>query len=162
LVAAIADHGVIGRDGALPWHLPADLAHFKSLTWGHHLIMGRRTFASIGRALPGRTTVVVSRGRPELPPEVLGAAGVEEALALAASRGEQEAFVVGGAEIYRAALPQADRLQLTRVHGEVPGDTRFPEISWDQWRLVSRREQPADPCHPWPLTFCLYERIRSE
>jgi dihydrofolate reductase len=158
LVAAIAADGVIGRDGSLPWHLPDDLAHFKALTWGHHLIMGRRTFESIGRALSGRTTVVVSRGRPALPAGVLLAGGVTEALALVAARGEQEAFVVGGAEIYRAALPHADRLYLTRIHGEVAGDLRFPRVDWRDWRLVSRRDQPADARHPWALSFCRFDR----
>jgi dihydrofolate reductase len=161
LVAAIADHGVIGRDGGLPWHLPADLARFKALTWGHHLIMGRRTFESIGRALPGRTTVVVSRGHPELPADVLLAPGLPEALELAASRGEEEAFVVGGAEIFREALPRAHRLHLTRVHGTVEGDIRFPPVDWKEWALVSLEEHPADERHAWPLSFRLYQRLEG-
>lgn len=161
-MAAVADEGVIGRDGELPWHLPADLARFKALTWGHHLVMGRRTYESIGRALPGRTTVVVSRGRPMLPPGVLLAAGVTEALETVQATGEEEVFVVGGAEIYRQALPRADRLYLTRVHGRVPGQTRFPEVDWGQWRLESREEHPADPRHAWPLSFRLYQRVEEQ
>jgi len=139
LLAAVARNGVIGVDGGLPWHLPDELALFKELTLGHVLVMGRRTFESVGRPLPGRTTVVVTR-LPDWEAEgVLRAESVGEALALAREV-DAEVFVVGGAQVYAAALPVADRLALTFVDAEPEGDTRFPEIDWSQWREVGRRD----------------------
>jgi len=139
LLAAVARNGVIGVDGGLPWHLPDELALFKELTLGHVLVMGRRTFESVGRPLPGRTTVVVTR-RPDWEAEgVLRAGSVGEALALAREV-DAEVFVVGGAQVYAAALPAADRLALTFVDADPEGDTRFPEIDWSQWREVGRRD----------------------
>ena len=139
LLAAVARNGVIGVDGGLPWHLPDELALFKELTLGHVLVMGRRTFESVGRPLPGRTTVVVTR-RPDWEAEgVLRAGSVGEALALAREV-DAEVFVVGGAQVYAAALPAADRLALTCVDADPEGDTRFPEIDWSQWREVGRRD----------------------
>jgi dihydrofolate reductase len=158
LVAAVADNGVIGRDGGLPWHLPEDLARFRRLTMGHHLLVGRRTFESIGRALPGRRMVVVSSGSGALPAGVERAASLAAALARAAAAGDDEAFVAGGAALYAAALPQADRLYLTRVHGEPAGDVRFPPFAAAEWREVERDERPADERHAWPFTFLTYER----
>ena len=159
LIAAVAANGIIGRDGGLPWRLPADLRHFKKTTMGRHLVMGRRTFASTG-ALPGRTTIVVSRGRPELPAGVLITDSPGAALELARERGEREVFVAGGGDIYAAVLDQADRLYLTRVHSDVEGDTSFPPFDEAQWRLTERRERPADDDHPFDLTFLVYERER--
>ena len=139
LLAAVARNGVIGVDGGLPWHLPDELALFKELTLGHVLVMGRRTFESVGRPLPGRTTVVVTR-RPDWDAEgVLRAGSVDEALALAREV-DDEVFVVGGAQVYAAALPAADRLALTFVDADPEGDTRFPEIDWSRWREVGRRD----------------------
>ena len=139
LLAAVARNGVIGVDGGLPWHLPDELALFKELTLGHVLVMGRRTFESVGRPLPGRTTIVVTR-RPDWEAEgVLRAGSVGEALALAREV-DAEVFVVGGAQVYAAALPAADRLALTFVDADPEGDTRFPEIDWSQWREVGRRD----------------------
>lgn len=138
LVVAVGDNGVIGRDGGLPWEPTGDLAHFKALTWGHVLVMGRRTYESIGRPLPGRTTVVVTRQRAWV-----GAAGVlvcrdvGSALSRAAEV-DPEVFVVGGAEVYRATLPIADRLVVTHVHQSPPGDTSFPHIDPARWREVAR------------------------
>jgi dihydrofolate reductase len=139
LLAAVARNGVIGVDGGLPWHLPDELRLFKELTLGHVLVMGRRTFESVGRPLPGRTTVVVTR-QPDWEAEgVLRAGSVEQALELAASI-DDEVFVVGGAHVYADALPSADRLALTFVDAEPEGDTVFPEIDWTQWREVGRRD----------------------
>jgi dihydrofolate reductase len=139
LLAAVARNGVIGVDGGLPWHLPDELALFKQLTLGHVLVMGRRTFESVGRPLPGRTTVVVTR-QPSWEAEgVLRAGSVDEALALAAGI-DDEVFVAGGAQVYADALPRADRLALTFVDAEPEGDTSFPSVDWSQWREVARRE----------------------
>jgi dihydrofolate reductase len=139
IVAAIARNGVIGADGGLPWHLPDELRLFKETTLGHVLVMGRRTFESIGRPLPGRTTVVVTRS-PDWSPgtdDVLVAGGVEEALERARSI-DEEVFVVGGGELYAAALPHADRLLLTFVDQEPEGDTTFPHVDLGDWRETER------------------------
>lgn len=158
LIAAVADNGVIGRDNDLPWHLPADLKRFKRTTLGHHLLMGRKTWESIGRALPGRTTVVISRGRPELPEGVLVAASLDEALDMARADGDDEAFVTGGADIFRVALPRADRFYLTRVRADVEGDRYFPEFDDSEWRVVSIERRDPDEKNPHRLEFQLLER----
>lgn len=142
IVAAIARNGVIGAGGTMPWHLPEDLKRFKKLTLGHVLVMGRRTYDSIGRPLPGRTTIVVTR-QPDWEPScglsasLLRAGGMEEAFRLAAEV-DSEIFVVGGAEIYAEALPVADALVLTWVDAEPEGDTFFPELNLSDWEGVSR------------------------
>jgi len=138
LVVAVGDNGVIGRDGGLPWEPTGDLAHFKALTWSHVLVMGRRTYESIGRVLPGRTTVVVTR-QPDWPEPagVLVAHDVGRALARAADV-DPEVFVVGGAEVFAATLPLADRLVVTHVRQAPDGDTWFPDIDRDAWREVAR------------------------
>jgi len=160
LIVAAAEGGVIGRGGGLPWHLPADLARFKRLTMGHHLLVGRRTWESIGRPLAGRRMVVVSR-HPEalaLPAGVQAVASLEEALRLAATAGDDEAFVAGGASLYREALPRADRLYLTRVHAAVEGDTFLPPLDLSQWRAVEREELAADERNAYPTTFLVLDR----
>ncbi len=137
VVAAVAANGVIGRDGALPWHLPEDLRHFKRLTKGHVLVMGRRTFDSIGRPLPDRTTIVATRQPAWSADGVLTAGGVPEALARAAEI-DEEVFVVGGFEIFREAMPVADRMVITAVDARPDGDTVFPPVDWAGWREVGR------------------------
>lgn len=159
----MAENGVIGRDGALPWRLSADLKRFKRLTMGHPIIMGRRTWESIGRPLPGRTSIVVSR-RPNFGtqfPEVFVASDWDAALRLAtqAPGGDVEAFAIGGEEIFCAALPQAERLYLTRVLAEVEGDARFPEFDLRQWRLASSEPHSADADNDFAHQFEIYERI---
>ncbi len=158
LIVAMADNRVIGRDNELPWRLPADLARFKTLTMGHHLLMGRKTFESVGRALPGRTMVVISRGRPRLPDGVLLASSLEEAVGMAEAAGDDEAFVAGGGEIYRLALPRADRIYLTRVHREFAGDTEFPDFTASEWRLLSQEDFPADERNAFGYSFLVLER----
>ena len=143
IVAAVARNGVIGAGGELPWHLPDELRLFKATTMGHVLVMGRRTYESVGRPLPGRTTVVVTRS-PDWSPgadEVLVVHGIDEALGRARAI-DDEVFVVGGGELYEAALPHADRLLLTFVDQEPEGDTRFPDVDWDAWTEMDR--EPGD------------------
>lgn len=162
ILVAAARSGVIGRGGELPWRLPADLRFFKRVTMGHHLIMGRKTWASIGRPLPGRTMVVLTRS-PGL--ELAGATVVHdlpEALALARAAGDTEAFVIGGAEVYARALPLADRLYLTRVHADVEGDVRFPDLDEHRWVEVAREEHAADEHHAHAFAFCTLERRSTE
>ena len=148
--------GVIGRDGDLPWHLSADLKRFKQLTMGHHIIMGRKTFQSIGRLLPGRTTVVVTR-QPDF--QAAGAIVTHNLHdAIAAARDDDEAFIIGGAEIYRQALPLVDRIYLTEVEADVAGDVRFPEFDRSQWTVVERSGHPADQRNDHPHTFTVLDR----
>ena len=161
IIVAVADNGVIGRDSGLPWRLSADLQRFKTLTMGHHLLLGRKTFDSIGAVLPGRTMVVISRGRPTLPAGVLLATSFEEAIELARSNADDEAFVAGGAEIYTQALPAADRLYLTRVHSDCEGDTLFPPWQESEWQEVFREDHPADDRNAHPYSFLVYERRRT-
>ena len=158
LRVARSDDGVIGRDYALPWHRPDDLTWFKRLTTGHAIIMGRTTYQSIGRPLPNRRNIVLSRD-PAFQPEGVEVATTLEA-ALALVEGDPEVFVVGGAAIYRLALPRAQRIYLTRVHAKVDGDVRFPEWRPDEWRLVWEEAHQADDEHAYPFTFQQLDRIR--
>ncbi len=158
LVAAMAENRVIGRNGKLPWHLPKDLKFFKKLTVDHTVIMGRKTFEEIKHPLDNRRNVVVSRNPGFHPRGVTVVPSLQEALALGAT--EEEVFVVGGGEIFRQALPRADRLYLTVVHAQVEGDTRFPEFNQDGWVLESDERHEADDKHAYAFSFRTYRRIR--
>jgi dihydrofolate reductase len=162
LVAAVAQNGVIGRDCRLPWRLSADLRRFRALTTGHPIIMGRRTWESIDRPLPGRTSIVVTRQTrfAATYPEVRIVHSFEEALQAAATApgGESQSFVIGGAEVYAAALPYATRLYLTRVLAEVEGDARFPPLDWRQWTLMTTENHAADAKNEYAHSFEVYER----
>jgi dihydrofolate reductase len=158
IIVAVAENGVIGRDNQLPWRISADLKHFKALTMGHHLLMGRKTFGSIGRALPGRKTIILSRGNPEIPDNVKLARSFAEATELARAAGETEAFVAGGAAVYAEALPKADTLYLTRIAAAVEGDTTFPEWNQDQWRLFAVETCPQHDGEP-AAVFETWERV---
>lgn len=140
IIAAMASNGVIGRDGGLPWNLPEDLRRFRELTTGHTIIMGRKTYESIGRPLPGRRNIVVTRQPRFSAQGVLTAGSLQAALALTA--GENEVFICGGGEIYRQALPLADRIYLTFLDSPWPGDTFFPEIPGELFAEVSREACP--------------------
>lgn len=162
IIVAAAENGVIGRDGQMPWRLSADLRRFKRLTMGSPIVMGRKTWESIGRPLPGRTSIVVSR-QPAFQtrhPEVRVVASLPEALAAAgeAPGGDDEVFVIGGAQIYELALPLADRLYSTRVMTTLAGDAYLPAIQWDQWRLVERASVAADENNEFEHVFEVYDR----
>lgn len=159
LVAAMAENRVIGRDGGLPWRLPDDLRRFKRFTVDHTVIMGRRTFEEIRRPLANRRNVVISRDPAFRPGGVTVVPSLREALALGAT--EDEVFVIGGGEIYRLALPVADRLLLTLVHAEVEGDTTFPAFEDQGWVLAEEEHHPADARHAHGFTFRRYERVRA-
>ncbi|KAB2960127.1 MAG: dihydrofolate reductase [Thermoanaerobaculia bacterium] len=163
LIAAVADNGVIGREGGLPWHLPADLGRFKRLTTGHHLIVGRATWESVGRPLPGRTFVVVTSRPDYAAPGATVVRSLAEAIRLARAAGDDEPFVAGGAGIYREALERGlvDRLYLTRIHRAYAGDTRFP--AWDEsaWRVVEEERHVAEAQGDRPaFDFVVLERRR--
>lgn len=156
LLVAAAENGVIGKDGAMPWHLPADLALFKRITMGKPIVMGRRTFEAIGRALPGRRNIVVTRNAEFEAPGAENAVSLEAALAIASDA--EEVMVIGGGEVYRAALPLADRIYLTRIHARIEGDTFFPEPNAAEWREVSRESRAADEKNACALSFVILER----
>ena len=153
IVAAVASNGIIGARGKLPWHLPQDLQHFKRLTLGHPVIMGRRTWESLGRALPGRENIVVTRRRGYEAPGAAVASSLDAALALCA--GEPIAFVIGGGELYAAALPLAAGLVLTEIHKDFEGDARFPDFDRAKWRETQRESHTA--ADGMRFDFVLYE-----
>lgn len=162
LIAALDEAGGIGYRQGLPWRLPADLRRFKRLTMGHYLICGRRTYETIARPLPGRTLIVLTRQPGYAASGCLVAAALEQALHIAALAGESEAFVIGGAAVYTAALPQAERLYLTRVHAVLPADTFFPLFDPRQWQVTERQFLPSDDTNPYDTTFERLDRKRGE
>jgi dihydrofolate reductase len=160
IIVAAAENGIIGRGGTLPWRLSDDLRKFKQLTMGHTIVMGRRTWESIGRVLPGRRTVVVSRsaGFRTNVEEVATATSLDQALEIAKATGDDEAFIVGGAELYRESLRRANRLYLTRVCAAVEGDTSFPDIEWNNWQLVESEDHDANEKNEYAYRFETYDR----
>ena len=153
VIAALDEERGLGFEGKIPWHLPRDLARFKKLTMGHHLILGRKTYQSIGRPLPGRKMLILSRD-PEFRPEgSLVVDALPEALRAAQEAGESEAFLIGGGEIYSQALPLADRMYLTYVHTVCRSDTFFPEFDAEDWLTICEQEFPADSENPYRTTF---------
>lgn len=162
LLVAYARGRVIGKDGRLPWHLPADLRHFKRLTLGHTVVMGRRTYASIGRPLPDRRNVVLSRDPAFHPDGVEVVRSVEElerTLGLDGSRPVEEVFIIGGEQLFRLFLPRAERLYITEIDLDVDGDTFFPAWDSSAFRLIDAREGVVDERNPYPHRFLVYERI---
>ena len=158
-VVAMAANGVIGRDGGLPWRLPDDLKRFKAITMGKPLLMGRRTFESLGRPLPGRENVVLTRDKAWSADGVRVVHSLDEALAAAA--GAEELMVIGGAEIYALAWPRLDRLELTEVHADVEGDTRLDAFDPGDWRELARERHPADERHALDFSFVTLEPRRA-
>ena len=156
LIVAVAKNGVIGADNRIPWHLPAELKIFKAATMGHPIIMGRRTWESINRLLPGRTTVIVTRQPDYEVPGAVVAHSLEAAIA--ACKGADEIFVIGGADLFRLALPRADRLHYSVVEIEPEGDTVMPGIEWSEWRAVSSTAFAPDEHNPLPFRYSVYER----
>lgn len=155
LIVAMDRNRVIGHHGKVPWRLPADLKRFRALTMGHHILMGRKTWESIGRPLPGRTNVVVTRNRAYRAAGAIVVASLDAALELA--RHDTEAYVIGGGEIYREALPLADRVYLTQVQAEYPGDTFFPRLAPGEWQAATREHHAAQEGQPaWE--FVVYDR----
>ncbi len=152
IVAMDRNRGIGYREG-LPWRLPADLRHFRELTMGHHLLLGRRTYDSIGRPLPGRRMIVLTRNPGLLLPEVDLVTSIDDAIDLARRRGETQLFIGGGAEIYALALPITHRICLTEVDASVPADTFCPQWNPDDWAETERLPHPADEHHQYPFAF---------
>ena len=155
-IVAVSENGVIGRKNELPWKLSADLRRFKQLTTGHAIIMGRKTFDSIGRPLPNRTSIVMTRDLGYESPGVVVVHSFDQAVA--ACEDQQEAFVIGGEAVFREALPRSQRLYLTRVHKNVEGDAYFPEAELAGWKLLQQERHPEGDKNDYPFTFCVYER----
>jgi dihydrofolate reductase len=160
LIVAAAENNVIGVAGDLPWRLSDDLRRFKRLTMGHAMVMGRRTWESIGRALPGRVSIVVSRRDSWHPKGALLARSLDAALALAQTTAAEQdhLFVIGGAELYRTALPTAQRLYFTRVHATVDGDVTFPDVDWRAWELVEQCWHEANARNDHAFTSQIWQR----
>lgn len=157
IIVAVADNGVIGNGNQLPWRLPDDLKRFKALSLGKPIVMGRKTFDSIGRPLPGRLNIVISR-QPGL--EIPGCTVVTSIdAALAAAQPAPEIVIMGGADIYRQALPQVQVIHLTRVHARIAGDVVFPRLQEQEWREVAKEYHPADERHAHAFTFSTLERV---
>lgn len=157
LIWAMAENGTIGIDNRLPWHLPADLKRFRAITSGRAILMGRRTFESFPRPLPDRLHVIITRDQKyRAPVGCIVVHSLSEALRVV--EGGEEAFVIGGASLYRQTLPLADRLYVTLVHAAVPGDTGFPALDWTGWRELEREDHAADERHAYPYSFLILER----
>ncbi|SFR73653.1 dihydrofolate reductase [Marinobacter daqiaonensis] len=166
LIVAMSRNRVIGRNNRLPWYLPGDLKYFKQATMGKPIIMGRKTWESIGKALPGRLNVVVSSRELDLPPGVARVATLNEAFRKAEAQamldGVDEVMVIGGAQIYEAVLPEIDRMYITQVHAEVEGDALFPEVDLDQWQEIGREDFSASDHNPYDYSFVVYQRPQSD
>lgn len=163
MIVATADNNIIGKDNDMPWHLPADLAYFKKVTLGKPIIMGRKTYESIGRPLPGRRNIVISRDE-NYTPQGKGAesvdvvASVEQAFALVDGETIPEVMVIGGGAIYQHCLPNADRLYITHIKAAIDGDTQFPNYDDGSWQKISNELRPSDENNAYDLDFCVYQR----
>jgi dihydrofolate reductase len=157
IIAAMADNGVIGIENRLPWNLPADMKWFRKQTMGKPVLMGRKTFESIGKPLPNRRNIVVTRDTSLVIEGCDVVGSVDEALHVCAS--EAEVMIIGGASFYEQMLPRADRLYLTLVHAELEGDAWFPEINFSQWKELERIDQDADEANAFPCSFVILDRV---
>ena len=159
LVVAVADNGVIGSNNTLPWRLPNDLQRFKAITMGKPIVMGRKTYDSIGKPLPGRQNFVITRRSDLIIAGCTVVTSVDAALQCTSE--SDEVMIIGGAEIYRSALPHAQRIYLTQVHADIQGDAEFPQLSTNEWREVAREHHAADERHAHAYTFVTLERVTS-
>ncbi|WP_114751246.1 dihydrofolate reductase [Pleomorphovibrio marinus] len=159
IVVAKGENGVIGKENGLPWHLPSDLRHFKKTTSGHHVIMGRKTYESLGKPLPGRTHIVVTRDSSyQMPKSHYVVNTLEEAFNIGKSLGLDKIFVLGGAEIYKISLPHSDEMVITEVKASPDGDTFFPEVDFNKWEEVSREQVLKDEKNEHAHDFVVYKR----
>ncbi len=157
-IVAAAENNVIGKDNQLPWHLPSDMKYFKNQTWGMTVIMGRKSLESLGKPLQGRKNIVVTRNKDWKQEGTEVARSINEAIDLAKETGVNEIFIIGGAEIFKEAMPVANRIYLTRIHHHFDGDAYFPEVSDAEWTLVQSRFCDADEKNQYPHTFQVWER----
>jgi dihydrofolate reductase len=163
VIVAVAENGVVGKNNALPWHIPADLQYFKRTTLGKPIVMGRKTFESIGRPLPGRTNIVISSNPTYSAQGVSVVSSLPDALELAQKvaliDGTEELMVIGGATVYEAAVPLADRLYVTEIHAKVAGDAYLPPVDWSNWVESSREQHAALEPNTYDFSFVVYERV---
>lgn len=160
MIAAAAENNALGKDNDLVWHLPDDFKRFKKLTSGHHIIMGRKTFESFPKLLPDRTHVIITRKKDYSPENTIVVHSMKEALKV--SKLDDEAFIIGGGEIYKMGMEHADRIELTRVHGEFEADTHFPEIDKSEWEIVKDQFHDKDEKHDYSFTYLTYERKQEK
>ena len=157
-MVARSDNNVIGKDNDLVWHMPADLKYFKETTSGHFVVMGRKTYESMNKPLPGRLNIIVTRQSDYYREACIVTHSLEEALALGEENGQQELFILGGSQIYRMALDTADRIYLTEIHSKFDGDAFFPEIDSSIWKEIKREDHESDDKNPYPYSFVVLER----
>jgi dihydrofolate reductase len=157
-IAAMSENRVIGDDNQLPWHLPADLKHFKNLTSGHPILMGRKTYESIGRPLPNRTNIIISRNTDFEAQGCTVVKDIDEAIACAKKQNSEEIFIIGGAEVYKQLLPAIDRIYLTIVHEDFEGDAFFPELDMKEWKESERVRHEADEINEFAYSFIVLDR----
>ena len=155
-VVAIGQNNVMGKDNAIPWHIPADLKFFKKVTMGHPIVMGRKTYDSIGKPLPGRENIIMTRNQNYAQEGCTVIHTIEELLKL--EEKNEEVCVIGGAEIFKITFPHADRLYLTKINHEFEGDTFFPDFDESEWKIISEEKGPKDEKNPYDYTFFIYER----
>ncbi|MBL0270360.1 MAG: type 3 dihydrofolate reductase [Chitinophagaceae bacterium] len=159
LIVAAANNNAIGKEGGMPWHLPNDLRHFKNLTWGMPVVMGRKTFESLGKPLAGRKNIVISRQQGWSAPGAVVVKSIEDALFVAREADMKEVMVIGGGEIYKSLFDRAKRIYLTRVEAEPDADTFFPVIDPQQWHLMSQKNHEADEKNAYNYSFQVWERL---
>lgn len=157
-IVAMDENGLIGRQNQLPWHLPADLKHFKAVTTGYPIIMGRKTYESIGRPLPNRTNIVVTRETSYAAPGCLVVTTIEEAVKTAAKEQPEKIFIIGGSEIYKQTLDQIECLYMTIVHHVFDGDAFFKGFEQEEWKEIAREDHSPDEANAWPYSFIEWER----
>lgn len=159
VIAAVSENQVIGKDQAIPWKQKADIKLFSQITDGHHLIMGIKTFLSIGRPLPNRTNWVLTRNLDIGIPGAITRQRLEDALADAYEKGATKVFIIGGRVPFRLGLAIADTFYLTKIHTEVEGGVQFPDVDWSRWKPVKEERYPADEQNEFPYSFCIYEKV---
>ena len=160
LLVAADEKNVIGKGNKLPWHLPNDLKYFKNLTWGMPILMGRKTFDSIGKALPGRKSIVITRDKEWKHESVEVVHSIEEAINAAKADGVKEIFVIGGAEIFLSSFNKADRIYMTRIHHQFDGDVYFPELPANDWALTQNKFCHADDKNAYSHTFQVWDKVK--
>ncbi len=160
-IVAVAKNNVIGKNNSIPWYLPEDLKYFKARTLNHHIIMGRKSYQSIGHPLPKRTNIIVTRDPFFIASNCLVVHSIEEGLEIAEQNGEEEVFIIGGAEIYQLSLPYLNRLYITEIELDVEGDTFFPKPDMAEWELISEDPRQADEKNKYNYSFKVYERKKT-
>jgi len=158
-IVAVARNGVIGQDNEIPWYLPADLGYFKRVTMGHCVLMGRNCYASIGRPLPKRTNIIITRDPFFISSACLVARSIPEALHMAHETGDEEAFIIGGGQIYEQSVAYWDKLYLTEVDADIPGDVYFPALDMSEWKLISESKHLKDEKNQYDYSFKIFEKL---